>query len=218
MQQDFKADYFDEDFYRCNTGTKGLHRRDVNHDVYKWFSERVHDCLKDTDCKTMLDIGAGIGIRTTNHIANGYDAYPCDVSTWACQNSVLPDKHYIADVRDLDRIKRNFDVVIAERVLGYIPKEDSFKALKEVVSKARKFVFLSIICSDHRDQQIPITAKPGRINIQPRKFWEDLLNKIPNIELDIEKTKKMLKDDWDCLYVYKKLSILFLVCNILEAI
>ena len=199
----FDAKQFDSDFYHCETGTKGKHKRDVNHDVYLWFSERLTDAFKDTDCKSVLDIGAGLGIRTTNHIANGFDAYPCDVSQYGHDHSVLPDKHYLADVRDLSKVDRTFDIVIAERVLGYIPPKDSLKALKQIDSKADKYIVFSIICSDHKDRNIVEIAKPLRKNIQPQQFWLDLFAKF-NWHFDEDKTNTFLKDDWSCIWVYKK--------------
>lgn len=189
----FSAEYFDEDFYVSKTGVKGFHRRDQNCPNFIEFARRIKEAFKDTDCRSILDIGAGTGIRTTNHIQNGFDAYPYDVSKYGYDNSVLPNRHYLSDIRNLSSVHRTFDIVIAERVLGYIPPEDSEKAVSACFEKAKKYLVFSIICEDHPDKQgVVEVARPGRINIQMSSFWEDIFKKF-KMTLDEEKTKIMLE-------------------------
>jgi len=196
--------YFDKDFYTGETGDKGG-PRNVNHECYIEYASRLKEAVKDTDCKTLLDIGAGIGLRTTNYINNGFDAYPCDISEYAFENSVLKDKYYCCDVRNLDAIKNYFDIVNVERILGYLKPEDSLLALENIDRKAKRFIFFSIICLDHVDQiNVVNIARPGRINLQLKSFWLELFSKFKNWKFDEEKTKIMLRNGWDCIWVFEK--------------
>ena len=199
----FDPKFFDKDFYIGGCEEKGYHKRNENNEHYIEFSRRLTEAFKGSGMKTVLDIGAGVGVRTINHINNGFDAYPCDISQWAYDNSMLPNKHYCCDVRNMKKIKQTFDIVISERQLGYIPAEDALMALEQIDSKAKHYIVFSIICSDHIDPNIPIVAKPGRLNIAPKKFWEDLFARF-DWKLDEEKTRAMLEPAWDCLWVYKK--------------
>ena len=203
LEHQFKADYFDEDFYKSKTGVKGTHKRDENNMAYMEFSRRVRQAF-DINTKTILDIGAGVGVRTINYINREFDAYPCDVSKYAYDNSKLPERHYLSDIRDLKEVDRTFDIVIADRVLGYIPPEDSLRALQAIDSKSDKYIILSIICLDHIDPAIVECAKPGRINIQLKSFWNELFKSFPHWTLDKEKTDIMLQNGWSCIVVIRK--------------
>lgn len=203
-------EYFDEDFYTSITGVKGKHRRDQNCPNYIEYARRMKEAFKDLLSEetkpTLLDIGAGVGIRTKNHIDNGFDAYSCDVSIWAAKHSVIPEKHYCVDIRKIGDYPF-IDIVNVERVLGYIPKDDSELAVANAFLIAKKYVVITVICSDHIDQENVVkVAKPGRINIQPKAFWEDIFSRYTTRgwELDKEKTDIMLQNGWDCIWVFKK--------------
>jgi ubiquinone biosynthesis O-methyltransferase len=98
----------------------------------------------------ILDIGCGMGWRTTNHFRNGWSAYGCDVSDWAYFNSVLPlGRHFCCDMRDLPRrVKRSFQVVSVERSIEYLPQDEAVKALDSIDAVATDYVVTSIICTE----------------------------------------------------------------------
>jgi len=205
----FDKNFFDEEFYRMKTqdkkgvGIKGA-KRDENSPFYKEFSGKVNRILKDK-IKTILDIGGGLGIRTKNYVDLGFEAYCCDVSEWAYQNSVIgKEKHFCCDVRDIDtKVLGIYDLVIAERILCYIPESGIDKALDNIYNKCIRYAIFSIICSDHKDQERPILGAPGRVNIRPKEYWLEKLNKF-KWKIDEEKTKVMLENGWDCVWVFEK--------------
>lgn len=199
----FDKDYFDRDFYTGETGLKG-NRRDQDCPGYNDWATRIKQAF-GSEIKTVLDIGAGVGIRTLHHIENDYDAYPCDISDYARDNSVLPDKHIQCDIRELYKIDRTFDLVIAERVICYLPAEYALQALQQIDKKADKYIAFNIICSDHKlDWAVEVGRKSNRLNIAPKKFWNELFSMFENWELDKEKTDIMLNyGEADCFWVFK---------------
>jgi hypothetical protein len=206
---EFDKTFFDEEFYRSKIhdkngiGIKGA-KRDQNNPFYKEFSGKVNRILGG-QVKTILDIGGGMGIRTKNYIDLGFDAYCCDVSEWAYQNSEIgKDKHYCCDVREIDmKVPGVYDLVVTERILGYVPETGTDKALENIYNKCTKYAIFSIICSDHKDQERPIQGAPGRINMKPRTYWLEKLNSF-NWKINEEKTKVMLENGWDCIWVFEK--------------
>lgn len=206
----FDPSFFDEEFYRSTKigpngiGLKGA-KRDSNSPFYVEYAWKVTKALADDpDCKTMLDIGGGVGYRSENHESEGRDVYTCDVSKWAADNSIRPDKHYHLDIRKLSTINRQFDLVNVERVIEYLPARESLKALKEVDAVASKYIFLAIICADHVDGEgITVRAAPGRLNINTKAYWDGLFAKMP-WTLDQAKTDIMLEGGWDCIWCFRK--------------
>lgn len=205
----FDETFFDEEFYRSTKigptgmGLKGA-KRDGNSPFYVEYAIKVTRAFKDTDCKTLLDIGGGMGYRSENHESEGRDTYTCDVSKWAHENSIRPkDKHFCLDVRKVASLKRKFDIVNVERILEYVPDVDAFSCLRQINEVAGKYIILAIICLDHADEGIIARASPGRVNIRPKAYWETFFRKLP-WKLDQEKTDIMLTGGWDCCWIFEK--------------
>jgi SAM-dependent methyltransferase len=205
--KEFDPKYFDEEFYVCKTGYKGG-KRDQNNPTYKDFSNRIFKAFESEDIKTILDIGGGVGYRTLNYQAKGYDAWTFDVSEYAYQHSVNPGKHICEDITQNYIPGTNvFDLVIAERILGYIDPEKSEQALLNIEKFSNKWIVLAIICQDHvaGDWFVEV-ARPGRINIQPKKFWMHKVQKLGWIQDEL-KTEIMNAGGWDGITVWRKPNV-----------
>ena len=208
MKKDkFDPSWFDEGFYR---GSKGS-IRDKESPFYHQFVNRVLMTYKDKSYEEMklLDVGCGLGIRTMIYRKNKIDAYGLDVSRWAYENTALPDfKHFCGDVRKVGRFfeLRSFDLVVAERIMGYIPKKDAEFAVKRLASLTKKNIIFSIICSDHRSKQRVLSGAPGRINIAPKSFWLSCFEKA-SLKINIEKTAIMCQGGWDCVWFLEKTNV-----------
>lgn len=208
MKKSFDKNFFDEEFYLSKQkdahgdGVKGAKRDKLSWNMCE-FSSKVDRCLANTGCKSILDIGGGIGVRTELYVKKEYDAYVCDISEWACQNSLMKDRHYCKDIRNIGEIGKKFDVIITERIIEYLPTEYAIDAMKSVYDNVDKYAFFSIVCSDHRDPNIPLLGAPGRMNINKKSYWENLFSKF-KWSIDKEKVDIMLENDWDCIWVLKK--------------
>lgn len=200
----FNEKFFDEEFYRRKTGTKGA-KRDGQSPFYIEFANKFKSAF-GSSVKTVLDIGCGMGWRTLNHIKNGYDATGCDISQWAFDNSVLPKgKHICSDMRDLrNHTQELFDVVIAERSIEYLPDEATHRsALSAITSLSKNKIVFAIICSDHKDKELVRRAAPGRLGIKPKAYWESLFFEF-GLQVNKNQTDAMITGGWDCIWVVNK--------------
>lgn len=199
----FDSNYFDEEFYKRQTGQKGA-KRNQNSPFYMEFAAKLKAAFPIHDL-SLLDIGCGMGWRTLNHFRNHFSAYGCDVSDWAYFNSVLPaGRHYCCDVRELSkRINRKFNIVNLERIVEYLPVQDARRIIEAVDHVAQDYVVAAIICSDHQDPQVVENARPGRLNINTKEFWESLAAERGWVK-DEEKTAIMVSGGWDCIWVFRK--------------
>lgn len=199
----FDETYFDREFYERQTGAKGA-KRNQNNPFYQEFSARLARAFVTRDL-SLLDIGCGMGWRTTNHFRNAWSAYGCDVSDWAYFNSVLPlGRHFCCDMRDLPRrVKRTFQVVAVERSIEYLPQEEAAKALDAIDAVATDYVVMSVICTDHRDPNVVEASRPGRLNMNTKAYWEAMCYAKGWI-LDKVKTQVMTDGGWDCIWVWRK--------------
>lgn len=209
----FDENYFDEDFYK--SGDKGA-IRNLDSPHYRMFASKVDTCIqKMTSHKkirkvdfTILDVGCGVGWEAKHYIEYGYDAYGCDVSAWAFNNSVLPDGHrFCGDIRRLVDVipPAKFDLVIANRILAYLPsEEDIINALKQLIMFAKRNILLAIICSDHKGKMVQEWAKgSGRITFLPKAWYEKQFKSL-GLMLRKDLTEIMLAGDWDCVWWLRK--------------
>lgn len=194
----FNFNYFDRDFYRSFTNRKGA-KRDRQSPHYIEFAAKVKECFHNTDVRTVLDIGCGMGWRTLNHLDNGFDATGVDVSRWAYNNSVLPPgKHICSDMRHLTG---SYDLVIVERSIEYLPPKYIVSTLDVLSKLATKYIIFSVICSDHKNSKIVKNASPGRLTMVTKAEWQEWFSAHP-WKLDEDKTAIMLGNDWDCQWVF----------------
>ena len=208
MGSEFNADWFDENFYRGGKGSI----RDKESPFYRMFVNRVIETFGEEEYKglQLLDCGCGLGIRTNIYICQGFDAFGIDISKWAHENHVLEEGHHeCVDLRwipdGLFGIEK-FDLLSVERVMGYIPKRDAQKVVKNLVKLTKKNIIFSIICSDHSGSEAVLRGSPGRINIAPKKFWLEIFKKAGLI-VNGEKTAIMCKSDWDCVWFLEKENV-----------
>ena len=203
----FDAKWFDEGFYR---GAKGSKRDEVS-PFYHFFIGRVLSTYKDKSYEGMklLDIGCGMGFRTNIYRNHKIDATGLDVSEWASENSVLPPKRHICgDIRYVHKLftRKSFDLVVPERVMAYLPKEDATLTVKRLAALTKKNIIFSIICADHLSETRVKSGSPGRINIAPKSFWLDCFEKA-DLEINEEKTAIMCAGGWDCIWFLERVNV-----------
>ena len=204
MADEFDPKWFDESFYRGSKGSK----RDVVSPFYHFFVGRVLSTYKDKSYEGMklLDIGCGMGLRTSIYRNHKIDAHGFDVSEWAKKNSILPPKrHTCGDARRVDEFfeKDFFDLVVPERVMAYLPKEDAEATVQKLTSLTKKDIIFSIICADHLSEARVKGGQPGRINIAPKSFWLKCFEKA-GLEINEEKTAIMCAGGWDCIWFLER--------------
>jgi hypothetical protein len=204
----FNANYFDEEFYR-GKGKGAIRDQDSPH--YRAFAVRVDSCLRamevDKERFKVLDVGCGVGWEVKHYMDMGYDTAGADVSKWAHEHCVIPEwKHTCIDVRKLDTIypADSIDLVIANRILAYLPKSQAMRGVEQLVKVSRKHILCAIICSDHKGEMVRKWAKgSGRLNIEPKQEWLKRFAKL-GLSIDERNTTIMTHRGWDCIWWLRK--------------
>lgn len=206
----FDPKYFDEEFYKGKT--KGA-IRDKDSPFYRFFASRTDTCIKhimeishrgSKSDFSILDVGGGVGWEAHHYLEYGYDSHVCDVSSWAIENTVMPvERARKCDVRKLvsEYGENKFDLVIANRVLAYLPNNrEAQRAINQLAAVSKKSILFAIICSDHKGAQVQKwTTGSGRLNYQPKSKYEEMFSK-NKLWLNERLTDIMLGSDWDCVW------------------
>ena len=202
----YDKDYFDKDFFG-DSGKKGS-QRDFDNPFYHFFVARVVYCIRniipeEKKVETVLDLGCGMGFKVNLYLGHGFDAYGADVSKYAIENTIAPvGRCSIGDIRTF-KAKNKCDLVVAERVLGYLPARDSLRAIRNIAQSSKRYVLFAIICSDHKDKDRPKYGSPGRLNINTKAWWEERFKRA-GLKIHAQATKSMVGDDWDCIWWTEK--------------
>lgn len=152
----------------ANGGYNGYNSDKLGH-VLAAHVQAIQNLYAKKEYSTVLDVGCATGIVVNKFLEAGYDAYGCDISTWAIENTETDkDRVKVADVRNLEQYEDNsFDLVICSETLEHIPEEYLQKALSELYRVSRKFVCFSV----------PLGYKPADLHethftVHRREWWD----------------------------------------------
>lgn len=148
---------FDEDYFM-----HGLETGVSNYVNYSWMpevtsllAESIAGYLGIESGQTLLDYGCARGYLVRAFREMGVSAFGCDISEWAIQHCDETVTEYVSlGNTTLDPL----DWVIAKDVLEHIPADDLKRTLENLLSKARKGMFIVV----------PLTAEDGGAFICPR--------------------------------------------------
>jgi len=120
--------------------------------------ESIQQFLVNTKCETILDYGCGKGIQYFKE--NIHEEY---------FGGIMPSL-YDPAVKEYSKLpKGKFDAVICTDVLEHIEEEDLQKVIKEIYSKANKFVYLGI-CNSPADSFLP-DGRNSHVTQKDLEWW-----------------------------------------------
>lgn len=121
-------------------------------------------------CKTALDIGCGVGHRVLTLNELGVDAYGCDISQWAVDNSHKKVSYKIIqlDISKESWENGSFDLVIAYDILEHLTEQELETALKNIKESTNKHILFSIPFLGDPNLEADKTHKIK----ESREWWE----------------------------------------------
>jgi SAM-dependent methyltransferase len=130
--------------------------------------ESIQQFLVNTKCETILDYGCGKGIQYFQE--NIHQEY---------FGGIMPSL-YDPAIKEYSKLpKGKFDAVICTDVLEHIEEEDLQKVIKEIYSKANKFVYLGI-CNSPADSFLP-DGRNSHVTQKDLEWWIEQI--IPYAEI-----------------------------------
>lgn len=168
----FDPAFFDEAFFRGGKGSK----RDEDSETYRELAGIVRELFGGEGLR-FLDVGCGRGFVVWHLQQAGETAEGIDVSQWAIANPVTEGLHEW-DVLSLPMgcklLGGPWDVVIADRVIEYLPVEDVGPALRALTTCGRG-LYLGVLSTDHERYDAFSLADHlawGRRTFRSRAWWQ----------------------------------------------
>jgi SAM-dependent methyltransferase len=184
----FDPAYFDQVFYDDPIASKGA-TRNQNGPTYRDVANVIANLYGGQKLR-MVDVGCGVGWVPKNLQDAGERCDGIEVSEYAVTHSVVPIHR--GDVRTLDQLRWTWDVVICERVLGYLPEADIPRALR-ALHAAAPLAYLGIITTDHERYKSCGEAyhrQNGRQTFRPCSWWFAQMQQA-GFQLDVPRLKKL---------------------------
>ena len=161
----YNPNYFDKHFF---AGAKGS-KRNADSPHYLSMAQAVFGQYRDR-ARTFLMTGDGRGY-TAQHLLNmGATIDAFDISEWAVAHRVFK-RLYRYNVVDLVKERRNWNIVVCDRVLAYLQIGMVPQALAGLRKVANERLVLAIICADHASLKIRRGGMPGRLTWKPKHWW-----------------------------------------------
>ena len=196
--KDYKASFFDKEFFVRKTGEKGAQR---DGDSPHYYSTAVF-LFKIFGGKkyTWLDVGCGMGWKV-RHLKNlGEDARGFDKSKYAVENKITEN----VEQGDSRTYNKPADIVIAERTLEYLHPDDVLGALKNLWALTGKYMIVMPVCLDAESFMMPYLGAPGRLTLEAKSWWTKKFIEA-GMTPDTDKTAILRQPaGWDCLWVFYK--------------
>lgn len=196
--KNYKASFFDKEFFVRKTGEKGAQR---DGDSPHYYSTAVF-LFKIFGGKkyTWLDVGCGMGWKV-RHLKNlGEDARGFDISKYAVENKITEN----VEQGDSRTYNKPADIVIAERTLEYLHPDDVLGALKNLWALTGKYMIVMPVCLDAESFMMPYLGAPGRLTLEAKSWWTKKFIEA-GMTPDTDKTAILRQPaGWDCLWVFYK--------------
>lgn len=154
LLEQYKELHKDEHFYASSV--LSLHKQSIK------------QYLSIRDCKTILDYGCGKGNQY--HIEKIYENY---------FYGIMPSLYDPAVEKYSEMPEGKFDAVISTDVLEHIEEEDLDKVIKEIYSKATKFVYLGI-CNSPANAILQ-DGRNAHVTQKPIQWWVEKIKPYANV-------------------------------------
>lgn len=127
----------------------------------------IRNLIQETNTKTILDYGCGKAIQYEKE--NAHNEYFF---------GILPSLYDPAVTKYSELQEGEFNGVICTDVLEHIEEEDIDDIIKEIFSKANKFVYLGI-CTTPADSFLP-DGRNSHVTLQSFNWWVDKVFPLSN--------------------------------------
>lgn len=156
-------------------------------------------------CKSVFDIGCGVGLFIAEIGKMGVSVLGCDSSDAAIKNKCAEVDIFKADASKRIAVGKKFDIVICFEVAEHLPENASFQLVENCVRHSEKILFTAAP---------PGQSGVGHINEQPCDYWIEKFaalgyyhNKDVSNELSLEmRNQNVVKWIADNIMYYEKMS------------
>ena len=141
---------------------KELHKTEYTYSATNLHKESISQFLQRKKCNSILDYGCGKAVQY--HKENIHNTHfggimPSLYDPAIEEYSVLP--------------KGKFDAIICTDVLEHIEEKDIQETIKEIYSKANKFVYLGI-CNSPANAILP-DGRNAHVTQKPLSWWKEII-------------------------------------------
>lgn len=194
-EQHYDAGYFTgQKSYRAADGSTQLyHGPSLTWDGFEAVANALRIVFRSGN--TLLDIGCSGGDLARRMRRRGFDAYGCDISSYAIQHAVpeMKDKLALADITQRpprlyaatngQPLPEAYDVVLATDLLEHLYEEDLDATLDWMIARSRRWLFFLVATASldkevfvaRKGEPIPpqfeTTAVAGHVNVRTWKYW-----------------------------------------------
>ncbi len=172
---------------------------------YGLWQHQYYKCLDNVyhfRGKKVLDVGCAYGGFVLSCLLDSVDAWGCDISTFTTSKEqlihpILKDKLFPCPAHDMPFPDNEFDIVISEQVLEHIPEDKAEKSVSEILRIVK--VGGHIRCSGIFGEKPPpdYVDDPTHINIQLKKYWQDLFDKYNGMDEHIYYYYRLLDSQYN---------------------
>ncbi|MFZ5365800.1 MAG: class I SAM-dependent methyltransferase [Patescibacteria group bacterium] len=123
--------------------------------------------------KTLLDVGCGEGTLVKWATRWRIDAWGIDITFagFSKAKNFVRRRCQIGNVLDLPYKDEAFEVVSSLAVMEHIRKEDTERALSELLRVCQKYVFLQICVRDNPFEGKHFLLDPTHVNVEDSSWW-----------------------------------------------
>lgn len=104
----------------------------------------------------VLDVGCGPGMKSKYLINKGLKVVGIDISEKMIEiarREAPAGKFYVMDMKDIDKLKENFDGIFAHACLLHIPKKEIRKILKILLNKLKKGSYIHLAVKEKKPEE-----------------------------------------------------------------
>lgn len=147
-------------------------------DFTDWHIRHTQGIMNRTNCKSVLDVGFGVGSMVRGFLKNKVDVQGIDISKYAVENCDKEIRDIVSwgDIRNIDSLpKKKFDLVTCYSVLEHVSNPDM--AIYNICNLSSKWIHMSIRdirCLYPEDIDI---YDPTLITGRSIKWWIDEFDK-----------------------------------------
>ena len=145
---------------------KKFHREQSNYGsggALKFHLQHIINLIKDTKSKTLLDFGCGKA--EVYSVSNLHEKWGGIMPS--LYDPAIPEYQILPD--------GPFDGIYSADVMEHIPKEQLPEVIKQIFSRAERFVYLGICTEASKD--ILFNGENAHCTIEPIAFWREIIEK-----------------------------------------
>lgn len=142
----------------------------------------------------VLDVGCGGGLKSRYLINAGLKVIGLDFSEKMIEiarREIPEGKFFVMDIKDIEKIKENFDGIFIQAVLLHIPKKEIKSVLQKIIKKLNKNGYIYIAVKEKKENGLEEEIKTEKdYGYEYQRFFsyftiDELKNCLNNLELSV---------------------------------